>query len=453
MTDLDQGGRPLFEGLAPQFGNPVLGDDIIDKGALGGDHAARLQHRHDARNTAAVDNRRRGRDDHRLAGVAEGGGNGEGRLSARSGIHERPERLGAGLTAEIDCQRVVDGDIVLLVDQQAQVVGIGEIVELEIGVAVDNRQLVVKHPDARAGHHLAGIDGFILAGDDPFLDQPGNAAGDDLGMNPQVILVAQIHGNRRGHAAQADLQGIAVVDQVAGHQGADQLGCGDFLVVALGRRQLGRRLGGFDKIVDLRHMDIVLSAGADEVLVHLGNDRPGGLGHGFGHEQPVPEATVTVLVGSRDRGHVHVAGEARRQFSAPKIHHRDEIQPAVVHQRAGGRAEIGGLNRKRLLDAGLVPVEQRPDGADPDLSQLLFALQQRLAEGQRRGVQPVELHAVAAAHRSLDGLLGRNKFIATVFTPVHTSPPCTQVRKMPGWSKHRGPLADRRRSATVLAGA
>ena len=53
MGDFDERTRPLLQALAPQRRDAVLGHDEIDKRPRRGDHAPRLQGRHDAGDTAA----------------------------------------------------------------------------------------------------------------------------------------------------------------------------------------------------------------------------------------------------------------------------------------------------------------------------------------------------------------------------------------------------------------
>ena len=119
MGHLQQGRRTLLERLALEFGNPELSHQIVNKGPLRRHHAARLQHGHDARDPATVDDGARRRDNHRPARVTVGRSDRKNGLAARSGVHERTERLGAGLPAQVHGQGIIHGNIVLLIDQQA----------------------------------------------------------------------------------------------------------------------------------------------------------------------------------------------------------------------------------------------------------------------------------------------------------------------------------------------
>ena len=54
MSNLQEGGGALFEGLALEFGNPEFGHHVVNKGPLRSHHATRLKHGHDSRDPAAV---------------------------------------------------------------------------------------------------------------------------------------------------------------------------------------------------------------------------------------------------------------------------------------------------------------------------------------------------------------------------------------------------------------
>ena len=116
---------------------------------------------------------------------------------------------------------------------------------------------------------------LVVAGHDAALDEVDDAAGDQLGLHAEVVLVVEVQAERGRHRADAHLHGVAVVDQLGGDERADDLDGGDLLVAPRrGRQRPGRRVR-LDDDVEPVEVDVVLAAGADEVLVHLGDDEVG----------------------------------------------------------------------------------------------------------------------------------------------------------------------------------
>ena len=119
MSDFDQRCRALFERLASQLGDTVFGHHVINKSPLGRHHTARFKRGNDARNMPPFHHGTRRCHDNRSAGITVGGRNRKDGLAAGTGVHKRAERFGAGLPAEINRQRVIDSNIIFLVDQDA----------------------------------------------------------------------------------------------------------------------------------------------------------------------------------------------------------------------------------------------------------------------------------------------------------------------------------------------
>ena len=145
------------------------------------------------------------------------------------------------------------------------------------------------------------MDRLAVAGDHAALDEVDDAAGDQLGLHAEVVLVVEVHAERRRHRADAHLQGVAVVDQLGGDERADDLDGGDLLVAQRGRRRRRRRRVGLDDGVEPIDVDVVLAAGADEVLVDLGDDQLGVARQRPRQPHAGPEAAPAVAVGRRDR--------------------------------------------------------------------------------------------------------------------------------------------------------
>jgi hypothetical protein len=120
----------------------------------------------------------------------------------------------------------------------------------------------------RAADDLARVDRLAVAGDHAALDEVDDAAGDQLGLHAEVVLVVEVHAERRRHGADAHLQRVAVVDQLGGDQRADDLDGGDLLVAQ--RRPPAPPLGrvGLDDGVE-RRRGCGSHRRSDEVLVDL----------------------------------------------------------------------------------------------------------------------------------------------------------------------------------------
>ena len=231
VGDGDQRQRPFLHALAVQVGDAVLGDDVVHVAARGDHAGAGREARHDARDRAVLG--RRGQGDDRLAARRAGRAAVEVDLPADAGVESRAERVGADLAGEVDLQRGVDRHHLVLLADDERVVDVLGRVEGEQRVVVD----VVVEPlgaHAEAGDDLAAVERLAAAGDHARLDQVDDAVGDHLGVDAQVLLVLEELQHRLRDAADAELDGRAVLDQ-RGDVLADLARC---LASRLGRRAL-----------------------------------------------------------------------------------------------------------------------------------------------------------------------------------------------------------------------
>src|SRR5262249_28315879 len=156
----------------------------------------------------------------------------------------------------------VDGDEVLHLQQVAQVVRVREVVELEGRVAIDEVELVIRHLGEGGADDLSRVKRLVLSGDDALPDEIRDAAGTELGMDAEVVLVTEKGEESCGNVSNPDLQRSAVADDLGRDQRANHLGRDLSL---LGTRGDGwwRRLGiDFGEPSKARDVHPILTTGA-----------------------------------------------------------------------------------------------------------------------------------------------------------------------------------------------
>src|SRR5262249_61746303 len=97
------------------------------------------------------------------------------------------------------------------------------------------------------------------------------------GGNAEFFFALEESPDRLENPADAHLYGVAVADERGGELADDLQGA----ALLLGGRRGARaeRLGFLDEVVDLRHVNPVVTVGADESRIDLGDEELGLSGH------------------------------------------------------------------------------------------------------------------------------------------------------------------------------
>ncbi len=168
------------------------------------------------------------------------------------------------------------------------------------------------------------------------------------------MLVTEVQRHRGGDITDADLQRVAVADEFARDERADDLRGGDHLVGARRDRRLaivGCRM--VDERGDLGDVKEVFAIGADEALIDLADNLLCGGTGGAVDPERTAVAHVAVLVGGRslDHGDVHVL-EQPEDVGLAKTADGLVIGHAGVHLLAVGQ-------RRERRDEAEVPLRLR----------------------------------------------------------------------------------------------
>ena len=159
-------------------------------------------------------------------------------------------------------------------------------------------------------------------------------------MDAQVVLLLQEEQNSVGDGADAQLEGVAVLDEL-GHVLADStLHLGD-----PGGSQLDDGGVQLHQAADLGHVEEAVPQGAGHVPVHLGDDQVRGLRRALGVVHGHAQADIAVLVGGRALEHGHIGPQLLPQNAGDfgKIH------GGKVHTPFGGRATGGAAQEKGVV--------------------------------------------------------------------------------------------------------
>ncbi len=210
MGDGDEFADALADGLAAELRDALFGHHEVDEAAMHGLHGPGGVAANDAGGAGAAYEGTRRQDDDGAPGRGRCADR-EDSLATRAAVEVWALSLGGDIAGEVDGHGVVDGDEVLDLEQHAQVVGVGEIVEFVGGVAIDAGEVFGGDLAERAGDHFADVVGFVPAGDDALIDEVGDAARKELGMDAEVVAVLEENGEGGGDIADAELECAAVV--------------------------------------------------------------------------------------------------------------------------------------------------------------------------------------------------------------------------------------------------
>ena len=290
-------------------------------------------------------------------------------------------------------------------------------IELKVGVVVHK---VVKPLGAHqeGGDALAGVERFFRVVDDAGLDQIHHAVAEQLGVQAQILLVLQELQHCVRDGADAQLKGVAVLDQASAVFADPRLGLAD--VVGL---QLGQRGGVLYEIVDLGDGNAAVAVGIGHLVVHLGDDQLGLLNDGLGVIHADAQRAVAIAVGRGDGHQRHVHGqEAVEHPGHPGEGAGGEIRPAVLDGLADDGAGEDGVQVEVLLHPRLQIAVVAHGHHLHELHILIgvAVVDHGVHQIQRLRAGVAQRHPVAGLDVG-NGLLGRHRTGKIKFSPVHNS--------------------------------
>src|SRR5205085_3188213 len=123
-------------------------------------------------------------------------------LPTDAAVLNRADRLGADLPCQIHLQSAVDRHKMVEPADDLGVVGVGNRVQLDRRIVIDEVHQALGTHDKTADH-LAAIDGLAGAGDHPSLDEVDNPIREHFGVNAQITTVGQYLQDGIGNGADA----------------------------------------------------------------------------------------------------------------------------------------------------------------------------------------------------------------------------------------------------------
>ena len=252
----------------------------------------------------------------------------------------RADRLGADLTEEVDLDRRVDGDHVVVLADDVRIVDVFDRQDLDGRVIVD---IVINalRTEGKRRDGLAAVDLLFAVVDRAALDELDHGVGEHLGVDAEVVLGLERHAGRVRDRADAELQARAVRNAL-GDEAADRLAH----LVELDRGQDRQIVVILHDGVDLRNVDQRAAQAAGLAVVDLEEDPLGLVEHGVDIRAVERQAEVAVAVHRRDLdAHgviVVLRADAGRKIA---VICRDDIGIAGVDRlarRAAGKPAVAG---------------------------------------------------------------------------------------------------------------
>ena len=384
MGDGDELPGPAGQGLAPQMGHAVFGDDVVHVVLAGGDHRAGGQDGLDLADGAVLGGG--GEGDEALAALGLAGAADVVHLAAGAGHVPGAHALRADLAPQVHLQGGVDGDHVVVAADDVGVVHIVHRQDGDAGVVVD----IIIDPlgaEGEGGDALAPVDLLFAVVDRAALDQLHHGVGEHLGVDAQVVLILQGRAHRVGDGADAQLDAGAVLDPL-GDQAAD----GQADLVLLGGRQHRQLTAQLHQAVHLADMDLRAADRPGLPVVDLQEHVPGLFDHGRAVGADGGQGEPAVLVHGRDGDQegVVLVHAADMTGDVPVVV-GDGVREAAVDGLAGAAAGEPGLAGQFSVQA-VVRVEgigvHVQQGLDPHALELALSGPLRQGAENGRGGRP-----------------------------------------------------------------
>ena len=334
--------------------------------------------------------------------MAHGGAADEVRLTADARVETGTDGVGRYLAGEVDLKRRVDAHHpVIAGDVQGRVHELGG-PEVEERVVVE---VVVETFAAHgeAGDRLAREQALLLVGDGALLAEIDHPVAEHLGVETEVLALAEQAQDRIRDLSDAELQRGFVVDQRCDVPRDRQGG-----LIGRDRRKLDQWLVVLDDPVELRDVDEGVAVNARHVAIDLRHDRLRRLDSGHDDVRRDPEAAVAERVGGAEHHEHHVQRQLVREEEPGDLAQEDGcvVGPAVLD----GLPHVGADEERVVTEGALVDrvhVGGNPEGEQMDELHVRHhagALDQRPEQLLRRGAAGAYQDALARADH-LDRLL------------------------------------------------
>ena len=390
VRDLDELESAFADAAAAQRGGAVLGHHIVDIAAGGDDAGAGGQLGDDARGAVG---RGAAQGDDRAAVGAEGRTAQKVGLAAETADELVADGIVDDLAGEVDLLGAGDGDHAAVERDGGRVVDVVAGAEEDLLVAVDV-VVEVAGADGVGDDGLAGVLALALVGDGAGLEEFEQGGAEPIGVDTEVLVVAQGGGDGGGGGGGADAQRALVLDE-EGDMGGDAF----VDLVGGGRGGLGQFGRGLEEGRETVPVDAGLAGGAGQAGIDLGDDERGGVDGGAGDVAGDAERAAAGLVGRGDLDEGEVEGE---DTLAEERGDLEGVGGGVVGAAGGerlldGGAEVEGVGVEvavvLLLDPGGGAEGEQMD--ELDVVQFLVLAEQGVDEGERGGGVGAEEDAAA----------------------------------------------------------
>ena len=320
-------------------------------------------------------------------------------------------RLGVDLTKEVHIHGVVDGDKVIQLGDDLNIVGVIHRCGHHIGVLLD---VVIQLLGAGSkGIDLtASVHVLVAAGDLASLGNIHESVHIHLGVHAQILQVGlrDQGANGIGHTADAQLQAGAVGDLLHDHLGN--------LAVHIGGRSAGAHGGhggvlAFHDHVNIADVDLGAGQTVDprHILVDFHDDLLGMLQHIANVGSRNSEAEVAVGVHGSHLDHSHIRGGVAVPIETGqlRIAHGAEIAHALADDLAVHAAAVPGVPGEVVTSVIRLAHLGHPHGhaaVDLHVKQLVLPGSQSLVQSDRLIAAPTVIHPVTGLdnlHRFLSG--------------------------------------------------
>ena len=320
----------------------------------------------------------------------------------------RTERVGANLTRQIDLQGRVDGRYTVVLGNHIGVVRVTHVHHQHARVVVDEViHLLRTHQEGR--NHLTLVDILGLTVDNALLYERQHAVGEHLGVDTQVLVVAQLGQYGVGNGTDTHLQRSTILNQ-----GGTVLTNGGLHLVGSREVSLHQRRIVLAPDVDLLHRNHRLTKGTGNILVHYGNHIVGALHSGQRSINRRTKRYIAVLIGGRYLNHSHIAGNGTATIQTLRLAQEDGNVIGVA--RLGYLAHVTTHEERIQLEDALelrIGIGSRTLGVevmDVYIFQLatLTTSAHSLNQTLRSRCYGAQVYVVTRLN-DLNGLLGRSK--------------------------------------------